>query len=52
MENKKIMEIIKCGGATLDHNLNNLNNDNGFMVSIKGQEVKTDKNNIEEIKRK
>lgn len=51
MENKKIMEIIENKGATLDYNLNNFNSDKGFMVSIKGQEVKTDKNNIEEIKK-
>lgn len=51
MENKKIMEIIKNEGATLDKNYNNFNSDKGFMVSIKGQEVKTDKNNIEEIKK-
>ena len=51
MENKKIMEIIENKGATLDYNLNNFNSDKGFMVSIQGQEVKTDKNNIEEIKK-
>lgn len=51
METKKIMEIIENEGATLDKNYNNFNSDNGFMVSIKGQEVKTDKNNTEEIKK-
>lgn len=51
MENKKIMEIIENKGATLDYNLNNFNSDNGFMVSIKGQEVKVNKNDIKEIKK-
>ena len=51
MNNKKIIEIIKNEGATLDKNYNNFNSNKGFMVSIKGQEVKTDKNNIEEIKK-
>lgn len=51
MENKKIMEIIENKGATLDKNLNNFNSDNGFMVSIKGQEVKVNKNDIKEIKK-
>lgn len=51
MENKKIMEILENKGATLDKNLNNFNSDNGFMVSIKGQEVKVNKNDIEEIKK-
>ena len=51
MKNNKIMEIIKNEGATLDCNLNDFKSDRGFMVSIKGQEVKIDKNDIEEIKK-
>ena len=51
MESNKIMEIIKNGGATLDYHLNNFNSDKGFMVSIKGQEVKVNKNDIENIKK-
>lgn len=51
METKKIMEIIKNEGATLDYNLNNFNSDNGYMVSLKGQEVKVNKNDIQGIKR-
>ena len=51
MNDKKIIEIIKNGGATLDQNYNNFNNDNGFMVSIKGQEVKVSKNDIKGIQR-
>ena len=51
MDNKKIMEIIKNEGATLDYNYNNFKSDIGFMVSLKGQEVKIDKNDIEEIKK-
>lgn len=51
MKNEKIMEIIENKGATLDKNLNNFNSDNGFMVSIKGQEVKVNKNDIKEIKK-
>ncbi len=51
MKNEKIIEIIENKGATLDQNYNNFNSNKGFMVSIKGQEVKTDKNNIEEIKK-
>ena len=51
MENKKIIEIIENKGATLDYNYNNFNSDKGFMVSIKGQEVKVNKNDIEEIKK-
>ena len=51
MENKKIMEIIRNEGATLDKNYNNFNSDNGFMVSIKGQEVKVNKNDIQGIKK-
>ena len=51
MENKKIIEIINNGGATLDGNYNNFNSDRGFMVSIQGQEVKVNKDNIKEIKK-
>ena len=51
METKKIMEIIKNEGATLDKDYNNFMSDRGFIVSIKGQEVKVDKNDIEEIKK-
>lgn len=51
MENNRIMEIIKNGGSTLDYNLNDFKSENGFMVSLKGQEVKIDKSNIEEIKK-
>lgn len=51
MNNEKIIEIIENKGATLDQNYNNFNSDKGFMVSIKGQEVKVNKNDIEEIKK-
>ena len=51
MKNEKIMEIIKNEGATLDKDYNNFMSDRGFIVSIKGQEVKVDKNDIEEIKK-
>ena len=51
MNNEKIMEIIKNGGATLDGNYNDFESNNGFMVSIKGQEVKVNKNDIKGIKK-
>ena len=51
MEDKKIIEIIKNEGATLDCNYNNFNSEVGFMVSLKGQEVKVNKNDIKGIKR-
>ena len=51
MKNEKIMEIIKNEGATLDCNYNDFKSNVGFIVSIKGQEVKVDKNDIEEIKK-
>ena len=51
METKKIMEIIKNEGATLDYNLKDFNSNVGFMVSIKGQEIKVNKNNIQGIKK-
>ena len=51
MKNNKIMEIIKNEGATLDYNYNNFSSNVGFMVSIKGQEVQVNKNDIQGIKR-
>lgn len=51
METKKIMEIIENEGATLDYNYNDFKSDRGFVVSIKGQEVKVNKNDIENIKK-
>ena len=51
MENKKIMEVIENEGATLDKDLKDFKSDKGFMVSIKGQEVKVNKNDIEAIKK-
>ena len=51
MEDKKIIEIIKNEGATLDSNYNDFKSDKGFMVSIKGQEIKVNKNDIQGIKK-
>ena len=51
MEDKRIMEIIENKGATLDYNYNNFKSNRGFMVSIKGQEIKVNKNDIKGIKR-
>ena len=51
MKNNKIMEIIKNEGATLDYNLKDFKSNNGFMVSIKGQEIKVNKNDIQGIKK-
>ena len=51
LKDNKIMEIIKNGGSTLDYNLNDFKSENGFMVSLKGQEVKIDKNDIKGIKK-
>ena len=51
MKNNKIMKIIENKGATLDKNYNNFSCSVGFMVSLKGQEVKVNKNDIEGIKR-
>lgn len=51
MDNKKIIEIIKNEGATLDYNYNDFKSDRGYMVSLKGQEVKVNKNDIENIKK-
>lgn len=51
MEDKRIIEIIENEGATLDYNYNNFKSENGYMVSLKGQEVKVNKNDIENIKK-
>lgn len=51
MNNKKIMEILENKGATLDKDYNNFTSDRGFMVSLKGQEVKVNKNDIQGIKK-
>lgn len=51
MKNERIIEIIENRGATLDSNYNNFNSNEGFMVSIKGQEVKVNKNDIQGIKK-
>lgn len=51
MKNEKIIEIIENKGATLDSNYNNFNSDKGFMVSLKGEEVKVNKNDIQGIKK-
>ena len=51
MKNNKIMEIIENKGATLDKDYNNFNSSVGFMVSVKGQEVKVNKNDIQGIKK-
>ena len=51
MKNNKIMEVINNGGATLDYNYNNFKSENGFMVSLKGQEIKVNKNDIKGIKK-
>lgn len=51
MNNKKIIEIIENKGATLNKDYNSFTSDNGFMVSLKGEEVQVNKNNIEEIKK-
>lgn len=51
MEKEKIFEIIENKGATLDKDYNNFSSDRGYMVSIQGQEVKVDKNNIQGIKK-
>ena len=47
----KIMEIIENKGATLDKDYNDFSSDRGYMVSLKGQEVKVNKNDIENIKK-
>lgn len=51
METKKILEIIKNGGATLDYNYNDFVSNRGYMVSIQGQEIKVDKNDVQGIKK-
>lgn len=51
LKNNKIMEIIENKGATLDKDLKDFKSDKGFMVSLKGQEVKVNKNDIQGIKR-
>ena len=51
LKNNKIMEIIENKGATLDYSLNDFKSSKGYMVSIKGQEVKIDKNDIQGIKK-
>lgn len=51
MDNKKIIEIIENEGATLDYNYNDFKSDRGYIVSLKGQEVKVNKNDIENIKK-
>ena len=51
MNNNRIIEIIENKGATLDYNYNNFKSDRGYMVSLKGQEVKVNKNDIENIKK-
>ena len=51
MDNKRIIEIIENKGATLDYNYNNFSSSKGYIVSIKGQEVKVNKNDIQGIKR-
>ena len=51
MEDNKIMEIIENKGATLDYNYNDFKSENGFMVSLKGQEIKIDKTDIQGIKK-
>ena len=51
MKLEDIKKIIKNEGATLDYNYNSFSSSVGFMVSIKGQEVKIDKNDIQGIKK-
>ena len=51
MELEDIKKIIENKGATLDKDLKDFNSSKGYMVSLKGQEVKVNKDNIEEIKR-
>ena len=49
--NIDIKKIIIDGGATLNKNGEDFVSNKGFMVSIKGQEVKVDKNYIQGIKK-
>ena len=51
LKDNKIIEIIENKGATLDYNYNSFNSEVGFMVSLKGQEVQVNKNDIENIKK-
>lgn len=51
MKNEKIIEIIENKGATLDYNYNDFTSDKGFMVSLQGQEIKVNKNDIQGIKK-
>ena len=51
MKLEDIKRIIKDEGATLDYNLNDFKSENGFMVSLKGQEVQVNKSDIQGIKR-
>ena len=51
MKNEKIIEIIKNGGATLDKDYNNFKSDRGYMVSLQGQEIKVNKNDIKGIRK-
>ena len=51
MENKKILEIIENKGATLDYNYNNFVSNKGYMVSLYGQEIKVDKNDVQGIRK-
>ena len=46
-----IKKIIKNEGATLDYNLNDFKSDRGYIVSLKGQEIKVNKSDIENIKK-
>lgn len=51
MENKKIMEIIENEGATLDSNYNDFSSSKGYMVSLEGQEIQVNKNDIQGIRK-
>ena len=51
LEDKKIFEIIENKGATLDKEYNDFKSNKGYMVSIQGQEVKINKNDIQGIKK-
>ena len=49
MEDNKIMEIIKNGGATLTKDLKKADIKKGFMVSLEGTETQTQGNNYQAI---
>ena len=51
MKLENIKKIINNGGATLDKDLKDFSSNVGFMVSIKGQEAKVNKNDIKGIER-